>query len=47
MEGEEEQVLIPGACSPCLIGALTELCHLLDLVRVISSHVGLCGARET
>ena len=40
MEGEEEQVLIPGACSPCLIGALTELCHLLDRVRVISSHGG-------
>ena len=40
MEGEEEEkVLVPAACSPCLVGLLTELCRLIDRVALISRDV--------
>ena len=42
MEGEEEEkVLVPAACSPCLVGLLTELCRLIDRVALISRDVVL------
>ena len=38
---EEEKVLVPAACSPCLVGLLTELCRLIDRVALISRDVVL------
>ena len=47
MEGEEEEkVMVPGACSPCLVDLLTELCRLIDRVALISRDVRVAGECE-